>query len=272
MSASPPSAPEDLAPFLSPNRYVDSDDPRVVAFAHAHAGDDPDPVARAVSLYYAIRDGWRYNPWNVHFDKAAYAASAILERDRDLGAHCIDKALVLAATCRVFGIPSRLHFANVRNHIGTARLEQRLGTDLLVFHGYTELFLNVSTVKRTVPPKCAEERAHFPGVPERVETFDGSDSVGSSLACEGGQAENGRWVAATPAFNKALCEKLGVAPLEFDGQTDSIFQEYDAEQRRFMEYATDHGTHAGVPFDAMVAAWKHHYRPLAENGRWPDPT
>ncbi len=50
---------------------------------------------------------------------------------------------------------------------------------------------NVSTVKRTVPPKCAEERAHFPGVPERVETFSGRDSGGSSLACEGGPEESG---------------------------------------------------------------------------------
>jgi transglutaminase-like putative cysteine protease len=208
---------------LAPNRYVDSDHPAVVAFAHAHAGDDPDPKARAIALYYAVRDGWRYTPWNVHFTKEDYAASAILERDRSLGAHCIDKALVLAASCRVFGIPSRLHFANVRNHIGTARLEEQLGTDLLVYHGYAELFLD------------------------------------------------GRWVAATPAFNKALCDKLGVAPLEFDGETDSIFQEFDAERGRFMEYVADHGSHVGIPFDAMIAAWKHHYRPLAESGRWPRP-
>lgn len=216
----PSTAPPDT---LAPNRYVDSDHPRVIAYAKAHAGDDSAPIARAVSLYYAVRDGWRYSPWNVHFEKSEYAASTILARDPDVGAHCIDKALVLAAACRVFGIPSRLHFANVRNHIGTARLEATLGTDLLVYHGYAELFLE------------------------------------------------GRWVAATPAFNTALCQKLGVQALEFDGRSDSIFQEYDAEAGRFMEYVTDHGTHAGIPFDAMVAAWRHHYTPLRESGRWPEP-
>ncbi len=46
------------------------------------------------------------------------------------------------------------------------------------------------TAKRTVPPKCAEERAHFPGVPERVKNSNGRDSVGSSLACEGGPAKS----------------------------------------------------------------------------------
>jgi len=37
---------------------------------------------------------------------------------------------------------------------------------------------------------------------------------------------NGKWVACTPAFNKSLCDKLGVDVLEFDGENDSIFQPY----------------------------------------------
>jgi transglutaminase-like putative cysteine protease len=122
---------------------------------------------------------------------------------------------------RARGIPSRLHFANVRNHVGTARLEKMLGTDLLVYHGYTELWLG------------------------------------------------GRWVAATPAFNRQLCERLGVAPLTFDGVNDSVFQAYDREAGRFMEYVTDHGTHPGIPFEAMIAEWRVHYR--LRDGEWPRP-
>lgn len=205
--------------FIEPNAYVDSDHPAVVAYAAPHA--QPDPIQAARSLYLAVRDDFAYNPWNVYFDPAAYKASAVLERAPRQGAHCIDKALVLAAGARALGIPSRLHFANVRNHVGTASLEQKLGTDLLVFHGYTELHLG------------------------------------------------GRWVAATPAFNKELCDRLGVAVLEFDGVHDSVFQAYDRVAGRFMEYVEDHGSHAGIPYDAMVAAWREHYGFSPETG-WVD--
>ena len=117
----------------------------------------------------------------------------------------------IAACARAVEIPSRLHFVNVRNHIGTEKLERYLGTDLLVFHGYTEMYL--------------EEK----------------------------------WVASTPAFNRELCEHLGVAPMEWDGRHDSIFQEYDRVRGRFMEYVHDYGTFPDIPFDQMVAEWDQHY-------------
>ena len=205
--------------YRQPNRFVDSDHEAVRAFAHRVAGG-LEPQAAAVALYNAVRDGLRYNPWRVGMLPEDYTASGVLLRDPAEGGHCIDKANLLAASCRALGIPSRLHFADVRNHVGTADLEKALGTDLLVFHGYTELW----------------------------------------LGC--------RWVAATPAFNRALCDKLGVAPLEFDGETDSVFQEYDRAGGRFMERVTDHGHHPGIPFDAMIAAWTQHYPHIMESGRW----
>ena len=203
---------------LLPDRFVDSDHPAVRAFAATHAEGLP-PKEAAIALYYAVRDGFRYNPWDVVFTPDGFRASLLLSRDPPDG-HCIDKALLLAAVCRAVGIPARLHFANVRNHIGTARLEEKLGTDLLVYHGYTEIFLN------------------------------------------------NRWVAATPAFNAALCEHLGVDPLEFDGETDSVLQPYDRKQGRFMEYVTDHGSHTTLPFDAMIAEWKLHYSTTLAS-EWP---
>lgn len=207
--------------YLRPNRFVDSDHPAVVAFAQEHAGGLP-PREAAVKLFYVVRERLRYNPWRVRYQPEDYRSSGVALRDPAEGGHCIDKALLLAGACRALGIPSRLHFADVRNHIGTARLEEKLGTDLLVYHGYTELHL-------------------------------------------------GRWVAATPAFNLGLCEKLGVAPLEFDGVHDAVFQEFDHAGGRFMEYVHDHGSHADVPFDAMIAAWKRHYGAYAERGAWPTP-
>lgn len=66
----------------------------------------------------------------------------------------------------------------------------------------------------------------------------------------------GKWVKATPAFNKELCARHGTDPLEFDGRHDSIFQEYGAGHRRFMEYVAFHGTRPDIPVDEIVAAWE----------------
>jgi transglutaminase-like putative cysteine protease len=211
------------AHLTQPTSFLDYDHPDVVAYADRMAGHLQDPVAIAVALYYAIRDGFRYTPWGVSVQPAAFAASKVAGRSYSQGGHCIDKALLLAACARYRGIPARLHFANVRNHVGTAELERQLGTDLLVFHGYSELFLQ------------------------------------------------GQWVAATPAFNRQLCERLGVAALEFDGHSDSIFQAYDRKAGRFMEYVDDHGSFDDLPFEEMVAAWRLHYPGFAATGRWPQP-
>ena len=45
-----------------------------------------------------------------------------------------------------------------------------------------------------------------------------------------------RWLKATPAFDLALCERLGLEPLDFDGQSDSLFHAFDRAGRRHMEY------------------------------------
>jgi transglutaminase-like putative cysteine protease len=212
----------DLSPYLASDAFIDADHPTIQRYAHQHGGQDPSPRATAVALYYAIRDGFRYNPWCVNPDLAAWRSSAFLARGAEQGGHCIDKANLLAACARARRIPARLHFANVRNHIGTEELERKLGTSLLVFHGYTELYL----------------------------------------------AE--RWVAATPAFNRELCDHLGVAPLEFDGVQDSIFQQYDrAGDNKFMEYVHDYGAFPSIPYELMIDEWKKHYPGFDASGVWP---
>ena len=64
---------------------------------------------------------------------------------------------------------------------------------------------------------------------------------------------------ATPAFNVELCKKHRVAPLEFDGHEDSIFQPFSLEKKQFMEYVCDHGHFADIPVKKIVAAWKEAY-------------
>jgi transglutaminase-like putative cysteine protease len=131
--------------FLAAARYIDSDHPAVVAFAREHAKGATD-LERAVSLYYAVRDGIRYNPFLDFSRDTAYRGSMCLETGEGF---CIGKAALLAACARASGIPARVGFADVKNHLTTPRLAERMGTDLFVYHGFTELWLEGKWVKAT---------------------------------------------------------------------------------------------------------------------------
>jgi transglutaminase-like putative cysteine protease len=73
---------------------------------------------------------------------------------------------------------------------------------------------------------------------------------------------DGRWVKATPAFNSSLCDRLGLHVLEFDGCSDSLFQQFDRAGNRHMEYVSHRGTFADVPFEEIVADFRTHYPAL----------
>lgn len=63
---------------------------------------------------------------------------------------------------------------------------------------------------------------------------------------------NGKWVKATPAFNIQLTEKFGLLPLDFDGENDSIYHEFDKKGNRHMEYLNYRGTFVECPREEMV--------------------
>ena len=73
---------------------------------------------------------------------------------------------------------------------------------------------------------------------------------------------SGRWVKATPAFDRALCDRLGLKTLEFDGETDSLLQPFDRSGRQHMEYLNDRGVFADVPFDTIKADFIKYYPSL----------
>jgi transglutaminase-like putative cysteine protease len=131
--------------FLQPGRFVDSAHPRVVEFAaqHAKGADDRE---RAVSLYYAVRDRIRYHPFQNFTLDDTYRGSVCLERGTGW---CVPKAALLAACARAAGIPARVGYADVKNHLTTPELTAKMGTDLFVFHGYTDLYLEGKWVKAT---------------------------------------------------------------------------------------------------------------------------
>ncbi|MEX2589091.1 MAG: transglutaminase-like domain-containing protein [Chitinophagales bacterium] len=78
---------------------------------------------------------------------------------------------------------------------------------------------------------------------------------------------NGKWVKATPAFNRELCVILNVKPLEFNGEEDSIFQEFDSDGKAFMVYLKDHGIFHDIPRAYMIEVLQKHYPHLFTSGK-----
>ena len=130
---------------LAPTALIDSYHPGVIEFARRHAGAATD-VERAVALYYAVRDGFRYDPYRIDLSPQGMKASAVLANGYGW---CVTKATLLAAACRAGGIPARVGFADVRNHLSTERMRQMMGTDLFYWHGFTEILLEGRWLKAT---------------------------------------------------------------------------------------------------------------------------
>lgn len=216
MAASDLSEPAVDPAYLAATPFIDSDHAAVRALAREATGDETDPKAKAIRLYYAVRDRFLYDPYSVEVSHEGMRASGVIERGKGF---CVNKAILLAAVARAEGIPSRLGLADVKNHLATERLRAQMGTDVFYYHGYTELFID------------------------------------------------GKWVKATPAFNLALCEKFRVLPLDFDGETDSVFHPFDADNRRHMEYVADRGSFADLPFAEWREAMLTHYPDLMKEDR-----
>jgi transglutaminase-like putative cysteine protease len=199
---------QDFDRYLRPTAIIDSDHVAVAAFARDAVGDVKGPVERAVTLYLAVRDGIRYDPYSPFHLPEHYRASSVLQRQKSF---CIPKASLLCALGRVWGIPSRVGFGTVRNHLATKQLIDYMGSNLFVYHGFVEFYLE------------------------------------------------GKWVKATPAFNKELCARHQVPPLEFNGREDSLFQPFNLSNQRYMEYEEYSGSYDDIPVAVIIEAWNRTY-------------
>jgi transglutaminase-like putative cysteine protease len=186
--------------YLAPAEYVDSDHPLVLRTARelADGAGGPDEVLRRI--FYRVRD-IRYDAPD--FDRlASFKASTLLAEGRG---YCVPKAAAFAALARAAGVPARLGFADVTNHLATPKTLERMGGPVFAWHGY-------------------------------VEALTG-----------------GRWIKISPTFDAPLCEKMGVATLEFDGRCDAHLQPFDSAGRAFMSYDKLHGTFHDVPARFLAA-------------------
>jgi transglutaminase-like putative cysteine protease len=197
---------EDLSRYLIPTYYIDHDSPSVSRAAEKLSGSHPYEVARA--LFNFVRDEIPYNPYTPFHRAEHYRASETLERGEGF---CVQKAVLLAALARACGIPTRLVFADIRNYLMPPRLWNMMKTNLFVFHGYNELYVD------------------------------------------------GRWVKVTPTFDVAMCKRLALRVVEFDGHNQAIFHSHDLNGRLHIEYVNDHGVFDDLPLQTILDGFRSAY-------------
>jgi transglutaminase-like putative cysteine protease len=137
---------DDLNVYLRPTPILNFDTKEVQDYAAKNSGRSDDPKEQAMALYYAVRDQIRYDPYKFDLTVHGLCASTTI---RDGRAWCVPKAALLAACCRFLGIPARTGFADVKNHLSTARMRNTMQTNVFYWHGYTSIYLERKWVKAT---------------------------------------------------------------------------------------------------------------------------
>lgn len=218
MSASsrPQKTPADAEPTsadLAATFFIESDNASIIEYATRTTAGLTSIAEQAAALFLAVRDDLRYDPFALSTDPEDYRASNVLEGSQRW---CVSKAVLLAAAARAVGIPSRLGYSDVKNHLQTPKLEERMGTDVFTWHGYTSLWID------------------------------------------------GRWLKASPAFNKEMCERFGTKVLDFDGTSDALLHTSDESGNRHMEYVADRGTYSDLPLEEILETFADVYPKLIE--------
>jgi transglutaminase-like putative cysteine protease len=202
------------AHLLASTEFLDHEHEAVRDFVRRtlpDGGADLSEIDRARALYFAVRDGIHYEVYNADLTRHGLKASSTIQRGTGF---CVHKSIVYAAAVRAVGIPSRVYYGDVRNHLASPQLEELMGGNVFTFHSLTTVYLE------------------------------------------------GRWVRATPVFNKMLCKLYRIKPLDFDGRNDSMYHPYDEDGRRHMEFLREHGEFDDVPYEMVVGGIRRNHPKL----------
>lgn len=130
--------------YLSPTYFFDFESEEIQAIISEFKDALLSQKEIAIALYTKVRDHWRYDPYNLSFNKEKYRASEIAKRSKG---HCVDKSIILIACLRAMGIPARIHLAKVKNHIAVDRLIEKFGSNELTPHGMVDAFIENKWLK-----------------------------------------------------------------------------------------------------------------------------
>ena len=130
--------------YLTPTYFFDFESEEIQVIVSEFKDASLSKKEIAIALYTKVRDHWRYDPYNLSFDKEKYRASEIAKRSKG---HCVDKSIILIACLRAMGIPARIHLAKVKNHIAVDRLIEKFGSNELTPHGMVDAFIENKWLK-----------------------------------------------------------------------------------------------------------------------------
>lgn len=199
--------------YLAPTRYLDWDRGTVLSVTRSRiAGIDSVPE-RAAAIFTFVRDAVRYNPYINFLDERVYVSSTIIRTESTF---CAPKAILLASMARAAGIPARIRFADIRNHLMPDKMKELLKTDIIYGHGFTEMHID------------------------------------------------GRWIKATPAYDRALCEAQGYVLTEFNGIDDAVFPGHTLAGKKHIEYLSYSDPFDDFPYEWMTSYYLEKYEKFRE--------
>ncbi|MFC1932865.1 transglutaminase family protein [Chloroflexota bacterium] len=132
--------------YLKSTRIIDCDTGTIQDKAREMTIGQEGTIEKAKSLFYFVRDGIKYNPYVPRHLPEHFSASNTLSRGEGF---CIQKAILLVALSRAVGIPARLGFAIIRNHLLSKKIAEMLVSNVFPDHGYAELYLDGKWVTAT---------------------------------------------------------------------------------------------------------------------------
>ncbi len=132
--------------YLASTEFLDAAHPSIVKKAQELTSSMNGADGKAAALFHHVRDRFPYRIIYELPDRDYFKASVTLGRGDGF---CMPKSVLLAALARAVGIPSRLHFADIRNYILPATTTERLRTDVMAYHTYVEMLLGGRWVKAT---------------------------------------------------------------------------------------------------------------------------
>lgn len=137
---------EETKSYLKPTPIIDCDHWIIKEKADELTKRQKEVKEKARNLFYFVRDGIKYDPYMPRYLQEHFRASNTLVRKDGF---CVQKAVLLVALSRAVGIPARIGFAVIRNHLLPEKMAKMIHGNTLPEHGYAELYLRDRWIKTT---------------------------------------------------------------------------------------------------------------------------
>lgn len=137
---------EDLEQFLTPAPGIQCEHPEVFKLARSLAKGSQNDVEAARRLFEFVRDTVRYSVHVPFWELEHYLALNTLARGSGF---CVQKSALLGALARALGIPCRLGFADIQNHLVRGPLAELVPGGIIHHHCFLEWFVGGRWLKST---------------------------------------------------------------------------------------------------------------------------